>query len=354
MPAMEPIPVLNLNEAIKMALTQAKESGEFDGKDGVDGRPGEKGDPGVWVGSEAPPSSDYTVWVDPAGEGSGSSASVQSDWNASEGEPGYIKNRTHYEEYEFEPITWDGNTEGLLCVEDSQGVKYYKVAEPPENMPEGYFNDESTHLDFPVIFGGINQFCTGSSPIEDADSGEICGLFAKCSVSAVMDRVDALAIVLKENVSYGFPEPGVYFVKNNDGEFCSFYAGRLLTHKLDARYLPKKIYQITDNGSSIYTDSFKTVDDVYELINEFTSSHITCVYFSTEFDSQTGVATQAMAKCISAAGLQNMYTGEMSFRLLFLHPVTGEQIKVEATMAFDENGSFTGLDVKKVFDMIPA
>lgn len=34
MPAMEPIPVLNLNEAINMALTQAKESGEFDGKDG--------------------------------------------------------------------------------------------------------------------------------------------------------------------------------------------------------------------------------------------------------------------------------------------------------------------------------
>jgi hypothetical protein len=58
MPAMEPIPVLNLNEVIDMALTQAKESGEFDGKDGETGPAGpqgpqgsqgiqgEKGDPG--------------------------------------------------------------------------------------------------------------------------------------------------------------------------------------------------------------------------------------------------------------------------------------------------------------------
>ena len=37
MPAMEPIPVLNLNEAINMTLTQAKESGEFDGPQGLPG-----------------------------------------------------------------------------------------------------------------------------------------------------------------------------------------------------------------------------------------------------------------------------------------------------------------------------
>ena len=56
MPAMEPIPVLNLNEVIDMALTQAKESGKFDGKDGEtgpagpqgpEGPRGEKGEPGA-------------------------------------------------------------------------------------------------------------------------------------------------------------------------------------------------------------------------------------------------------------------------------------------------------------------
>ena len=59
MPAMEPIPVLNLNEVIDMALTQAKESGEFDGKNGEkgetgpagpqgpEGPQGEKGEPGA-------------------------------------------------------------------------------------------------------------------------------------------------------------------------------------------------------------------------------------------------------------------------------------------------------------------
>ena len=40
------LPADTLPEAIDTALTQAKESGMFDGKDGKDGAPGEKGDPG--------------------------------------------------------------------------------------------------------------------------------------------------------------------------------------------------------------------------------------------------------------------------------------------------------------------
>ncbi len=59
------------------------------------------------------------------GGGSGGGA----DWNASEGEAGYVKNRTHYEEVEVLSeavnITWDGNTEGLL----SDGGFFYKVSD---------------------------------------------------------------------------------------------------------------------------------------------------------------------------------------------------------------------------------
>lgn len=75
-----------LSSAVNDALAQAKASGEFDGADGQPGEKGEKGekgDPGaqgpqgadgnsgVWVDSEAPTDSSYTVWVDPAGNPSG-------------------------------------------------------------------------------------------------------------------------------------------------------------------------------------------------------------------------------------------------------------------------------------------
>jgi hypothetical protein len=84
-----------LPEAINTALAQAKESGEFNGKDGVSathswngttltvtsasgsssadlkgpkGDKGETGSPGVWTKSEAPTDDSYTVWIDPDGE----------------------------------------------------------------------------------------------------------------------------------------------------------------------------------------------------------------------------------------------------------------------------------------------
>lgn len=60
--------------------------------------------------------------------GGGTGGSGGADWNAKEGEPGYVKNRTHYEETTVvnEPlnITWDGNTDGLLCVN-----MFYKVSD---------------------------------------------------------------------------------------------------------------------------------------------------------------------------------------------------------------------------------
>lgn len=43
MPPIDPVTILNLSEAVNLALAQAKESGEFDGRDGIDGQPGEDG-----------------------------------------------------------------------------------------------------------------------------------------------------------------------------------------------------------------------------------------------------------------------------------------------------------------------
>ena len=55
-----------LPEAIDIALAEAKESGEFDGKDGVDGKDGKDGVSGVYVGSGDMPDG-YNVQIDPNG-----------------------------------------------------------------------------------------------------------------------------------------------------------------------------------------------------------------------------------------------------------------------------------------------
>lgn len=202
----------------KDGYTPVKGVDYFDGqpgKDGVDGRPGEKGDPGVWVGSEAPPSSDYTVWVDPAGEGSGSSASVQSDWNASEGEPGYIKNRTHYKKESLLPalgeITWDGNTEGLTEVVNGTW-NYYKVSDiVPSNA----------HI----------KAATFST---DTDGPHPLSLFDNWEEDAYLDDyvyTDHVVFIRKDDVTISlwgdnvfFPYKGIYFqqVRNYNNEILGF------------------------------------------------------------------------------------------------------------------------------------
>lgn len=59
------------------------------------------------------------------------------DWNAAEGEPGYVKNRTHYEETVEaygDTLTWDGDTEGLALF--NIGYNVYKVSDAVPTMAD--------------------------------------------------------------------------------------------------------------------------------------------------------------------------------------------------------------------------
>lgn len=99
-----------LSEAVETALTEAKESGEFDGpagppgEPGKDGKDGATGPTGVHVGPEAP-TDGQTIWIDtneePEEDSGGNNSPIvvetaPPDFAANEGEEGYIKNRTHY------------------------------------------------------------------------------------------------------------------------------------------------------------------------------------------------------------------------------------------------------------------
>lgn len=92
-------------------------------------------DSGIHVGPEAPTDSSVKVWIDtdeepePVNPGGGSVSAVQSDWDAVEGQPGHVLNRTHYKGYE----TVFPETEIALSEDGTFEVEYESVRYPMDN-----------------------------------------------------------------------------------------------------------------------------------------------------------------------------------------------------------------------------
>lgn len=280
---------------------------------------------------------------------------IQSDWNARESEPGYIKNRTHYEGYDFDPITWDGDTDGLPCVVHLEN-SYYKVAELPYNIPEDYLAKQPS--DIPVIFNGKKYVSSGTTNLfENGDNmNGISGtLFRIAPDDDPNNKIAGFAIICKENVKpymqdTVFAETGIYFVKNDAGEFCSWFAGMFAVHKLDEKYLPNKVYIFSEYDGIVNVSGVSSNDDVTAILNYVRNPYISCIYAMEEFDPQAGTLKQAQSKCIASTYDLNFMTGQESIQLLFLHPITGEQIKVLANIVLDSNGSFAGIEASRVYD----
>lgn len=110
------------------------------GEDGKPGTPGKDGYTPVkgkdyWTETDKQEIVEEVLEKVPSG---GGGASVQADWNAAEDEAGHVKNRTHWLERPFEPITWDGTTEGRDSVDVSLALGYppgsvvlYKISDKP-------------------------------------------------------------------------------------------------------------------------------------------------------------------------------------------------------------------------------
>jgi hypothetical protein len=129
--------VNGIPSAVFTALEQAKASGEFKGETGAAGKTAyQYARDGGYTGTEAefaqklaaescgyvaqpePPEDTKLLWIDTDDE-SEESGSAPADWNAAEGEPGHILNRTHYEGIStvVEETTAPGNTyEGALTM----------------------------------------------------------------------------------------------------------------------------------------------------------------------------------------------------------------------------------------------
>lgn len=184
-----------------------------------------------------------------------------SDWNASEGEAGYVQNRTHYEAVETvnEPlnITWDGNTEGLECVADA----LYKVSDL-------VFTDEEIKL------MTITTSAEGIGPVPISEMWD--AMVAQGLATEDYVICTAVVFVRTPNVSVGgiTYDVGIYFM--NDPEY--YYVSSLTTtepveqtktvvHKLDKKYLPDDVGGVFKvNVSYDSTNSAWVCDKTYAEI----------------------------------------------------------------------------------------
>lgn len=185
------------------------------------------------------------------------------DWNASEGEDGYVKNRTHYEAEEIvnEPlnITWDGNTEGLVSVDmvDGYGLIACKVSDAiltKEQIEKGFSFVAKNFEDLPYS----EQDMTINS-IENS----LVFAFQKDMIGFLFVHNDNA-----EFEDYVFPEKGLYFTVSYAFEEPAYILSftttepvehtKTVVHKLDKKYLPDDIGGGSGGGAEIIEATVNT------------------------------------------------------------------------------------------------
>lgn len=197
------------------------------------------------------------------GEGGAGGSSVQSDWNVNdEADPAYVKNRTHWMERPFEPIVWDGSTEGRDSIDVSAisgypagSLVFHKVSGQvlsPEMLTEANY--------YAVINGETNE---GNSvqdfTVTDVVAGSVFVVAYKLKRRIETGLEDwAAGMVLVTSISGDFsdtlglviPSVGIYAMQQYGAPYDLKITGDIY-HKLSAEFLP---------------DTFASVDYVNELI----------------------------------------------------------------------------------------
>lgn len=187
--------------------------------------------------------------------GGGTGGSGGADWNAKEGEPGYVKNRTHYEETVTvsEPlnITWDGNTEGLVNVNN----QFYKVSDV-------VLTDEQIKLtsvqyaDLLAVMGDVWEEFLGTQII--------CSEEATFAMFIIVARKNE-ATLSANGMSIVIPESGIYFATNPGGYVSSLTTTdpiehtKTIVHTIDKKYLPDDI----GSGGVFVVDLMYQEDSTY-------------------------------------------------------------------------------------------
>lgn len=188
-------------------------------------------------------------------DGEGGSGGAPSDLNAAEGEPGHVLNRTHYMERMFDPIEWDGNTEGRDFVDISA-----VYGQPPGSIVFWKISDQVLTSDLitkATIANTTSDGVTASGSFEVNTELEAHGIYiGSASIWHTDDnglRYDHSDATIFSTSIMGDFTTTLGAVIPSTGTYCMQSLGPYLTvlsgdvyHTMDDRYLPDTIARISD------------------------------------------------------------------------------------------------------------
>ena len=197
-------------------------------------------------------------------DGQGGGSSVQPDWNQNdESQPDYVRNRTHWLERPYEPIVWDGSTEGRDSIDLSAlelGI-VYKVSDHILTEEDAASSTLSVSINTGESWNcSWDSFVDVSSAVEGIPEGFVkygyayaynpqYGNYGRADVvsfSQAGDYSDSLGFVI--------PSSGTYFKSfDTDGIAC-FKIDSVIYHQIDSRYIQKVKYEDILNAPVVHDD----------------------------------------------------------------------------------------------------
>lgn len=189
----------------------------------------------------------------------GSGATIQADW--AENDPnadGYVANRTHWAEPVYDPIVWEGDTEGRDTIDASamnMGV-FYKVSDIIPSLDELKTVNMTTYSSGLLKFGGIL--------LENETVGSCIsysGVKENVGYVYAMLMVANIAIDLTDVYGFVIPSAGLYvFIPDeNVTKGCIIYFPEKI-HKLPEKYLPDTIITESDLEPNFLDATWASVD----------------------------------------------------------------------------------------------
>lgn len=252
-------PSVNVNSiegGHRVSVTDANGTKSFDVMDGVGG----SGGANIHVGPNAP-TDGSNVWIDtdeeePGGTGGG----AQADWNASEGEPGHVLNRTHWAKTVVEDPTFNGDMTGRVNMDVSSifGSEAYIV-----KVSSRYISiDDMVNAKMVFNMSGtdIEQTLTANSVF---DATYVLGVFGtlvilndSMVVLSVPNDSEIMGTVLPAGTWFAYA-PGYLYVKSLS---CLTPAEVETVQKLDEKFLPDSA--LTKADRTHWTDKDGTVHQI--------------------------------------------------------------------------------------------
>lgn len=190
-------------------------------------------------------------------DGQGDPDGAQSDWNAKEGEPGYVKNRTHWVDIERSLVTYDGTSDGLERHTVMDDIYWVKVSNNTHAVDE-LLGSTVTYVDW----GSPMSFVIDDSVM--VPPGDEFGYHVRAEDCTLIAKDFPKTI----NVAVVYNEFDSFSGKMSAGTWFRLETGMHLiwTESLSCLYDENKTYHTIDPG--FLPDTVPTEDRVIELINE--------------------------------------------------------------------------------------